>query len=119
MTNIQLLQTYLRPFRKQVFILIVLLFFSIGLQLIAPQIIRQFLDAAEGGMATQTLVTMGVLFLIVVVVQKGLTLVSTYVGTDLGWAATNNLRIDLTRPLYAPRYGLSQTENTGRTDRTD
>ena len=113
MTNIQLLQTYLRPFRKQVFILIVLLFFSIGLQLIAPQIIRQFLDAAEGGMATQTLVTMGILFLIVVVVQKGLTLVSTYVGTDLGWAATNNLRIDLTRHCMRLDMGFHKLKTPG------
>ena len=113
MTNIQLLQTYLRPFRKQVFILIVLLFFSIGLQLIAPQIIRQFLDAAEGGMATQTLVTMGILFLIVVVVQKALTLVSTYVGTDLGWAATNNLRIDLTRHCMRLDMGFHKLKTPG------
>lgn len=113
MTNIQLLKTYLRPFWKQVLILIGLLFFSIGLQLIAPQIIRQFLDAAQGGMATQTLVSMGVVFLIVVVVQKAITLVSTYVGTDLGWAATNNLRIDLTRHCMRLDMGFHKLKTPG------
>lgn len=97
MTNIQLLRTYLRPFKSKVLVLLILLFFSIGLLLLAPQIIRQFLDAAEAGMTTPTLVTMGLVFLVVVIVQKAITLASTYVGTDLGWAATNNLRLDLTR----------------------
>ena len=113
MTNIQLLKTYLRPFWKQVLILTVLLFFSIGLQLFAPQIIRQFLDAAEAGAATQTLITMGVLFLIVVVVQKALTLVSTYFSTDLGWASTNNLRADLTRHCMRLDMGFHKLKTPG------
>ncbi len=113
MTNIQLLKTYLRPFKSKVLILLILLFFSIGLQLFAPQIIRQFLDAAEAAMATQTLVTMGLVFLVVVVTQKVITLVSTYVGTDLGWAATNNLRIDLTRHCMRLDMGFHKLKTPG------
>ncbi len=113
MTNIQLLRTYLRPFKSKVLILLILLFFSIGLQLFAPQIIRQFLDAAKAAMATQTLVTMGFVFLVVVVAQKVITLVSTYVGTDLGWAATNNLRIDLTRHCMRLDMGFHKLKTPG------
>ena len=113
MSNTQLLKTYLRPFQSIVLLLIIILFFSIGLQLIAPQIIRQFLDAAEGGMATQTLVMMGVVFLIVVLAQKILTLASTYVGTDLGWAATNNLRADLTRHCMRLDMGFHKLKTPG------
>lgn len=113
MTNIQLLKTYLRPFWKQVLILTVLLFLGIGLQLFAPQIIRQFLDAAEAGAATQTLITLGVFFLIVVVVQKALTLVSTYFSTDLGWASTNNLRADLTRHCMRLDMGFHKLKTPG------
>jgi WD40 repeat protein len=77
-----------------------LLLGGIGLQLVAPQIIRAFLDTAQSGAAAQTLVLMGLVFLAVVLVQKVLTLTSTYIGADLGWAATNNLRADLTIRLW-------------------
>ena len=86
---------YLRPFFSRVLLLGVLILGSIGLQLYAPQVIRRFLDAAQAGAAAGSLVTMGLVFLVVVVGQKAVSLLMTYFSEDLGWAATNRLRADL------------------------
>ncbi|HRQ39691.1 MAG TPA: ABC transporter ATP-binding protein [Chloroflexota bacterium] len=113
MSQITLLKTYLRPYRLRLILLTILLLGSIGLQLFAPQIIRRFLDAAQSGAATQLLVTMGLFFLVVVVVGKMITLASTYVGADLGWAATNNLRADLTAHCLRLDMGFHKLKTPG------
>lgn len=112
-TSIQMLTTYLRPYRSRLVVLTILLLGSIGLQLFAPQIIRRFLDAAQSGAATQLLVTMGLFFLVVVVAGKMITLASTYVGADLGWAATNNLRADLTAHCLRLDMGFHKLKTPG------
>ncbi len=94
-TSLTFLTTYLRPFWQRVILLTGLLLVGIALQLFAPQVIRRFLDAAQAGETTRVLVTMGLVYLLVVVAQKALTLVNTYLSADLGWAATNRLRGDL------------------------
>jgi ATP-binding cassette, subfamily B, bacterial len=90
-----ILLSYLRPFTRRLLLLGLLLAGSIGLQLLGPQIIRRFLDAAAAGAAAQALVLLGLFFLGVTVAQKLLNLASVYLGADLGWAATNRLREDL------------------------
>jgi ATP-binding cassette subfamily B protein len=113
MNHVTLLSTYLRPYRTRLVILTILLLGSIGLQLFAPQIIRQFLDAAQAGAATQLLVTMGLVFLGVVLIQKVITLASSYVGSDLGWAATNNLRADLAEHCIRLDMGFHKLKTPG------
>ncbi|MCL4265130.1 MAG: ABC transporter ATP-binding protein/permease [Anaerolineae bacterium] len=113
MTNIQLLKIYLRPYPRQLLLLTVLLLAGIGLQLVAPQIIRRFLDAAQGGAAVPLLVSMGLVFLVAVVAQKAITLASTYVGADLGWAATNSLRADLTEHCMRLDMGFHKLKTPG------
>ena len=55
----ELLAKYLRPQWQRVLALTVLLFGTIGLQLVAPQIVRQFIDTASSGAATATLMRIG------------------------------------------------------------
>ncbi len=109
----RLLRLYLRPYHH-LLILLLLILAGIGLQLFAPQIIRQFLDAAQAGAATRLLVQMGLLFLVVVVLQKGLALAATYLGEDLGWAATNRLRADLTRHCMRLDMGFHKLRTPGK-----
>ncbi|HID54163.1 MAG TPA: hypothetical protein EYP41_19255 [Anaerolineae bacterium] len=70
-SSISLLRVYLRPYRTRLLTLLFLILVGIGLQLFAPQIIRQFLDAAQAGAATRLLVQMGLLFLLITILQKG------------------------------------------------
>ncbi|MCA9925805.1 MAG: ABC transporter ATP-binding protein [Anaerolineales bacterium] len=112
-TPISLLIRYLRPLWRHVLLLSVLLIGSIGLQLVAPQLIQRFLDQAQTGETMQTLVNTAVLFFIIVLSQKIIALFSTYVSEDLGWAATNRLRADLATHCLRLDMGFHKLRTPG------
>jgi ATP-binding cassette, subfamily B, bacterial len=109
----QLLWRYLIPLKGRVILLLVLLLGSIGLQLLAPQLIRRFLDQAEAGVVLNVLVLTAVLYFAITVAQKALALLSTYVGEDLGWAASNRLRVDLARHVVGLDMGFHKLKPPG------
>ncbi len=90
-----LLGTYLRPLRRQVALLAMLLSCSIGLQLWTPQILRQFIDLAQTSGASEALTQRAVLFFTLVTIGRALQLGTTYVTQDVRWRATNRMRGDL------------------------
>jgi len=92
-----LFAVYLRPHARQVALLAVLLLASLALQLLQPQLLRHFIDAARSGAPTASLIRVALLFLGVALVQQLAALGTTYVGENLGWKTTNQLRLDLTR----------------------
>jgi len=93
----ELLYKYLRPQWKISLILAVLLLSNIALQLINPQIIRGFLDAAQAGAATEVLIKAALLFLGLAIIQQILMVLASYVSENVAWTATNALRVDLTQ----------------------
>ncbi|WP_420642204.1 ABC transporter ATP-binding protein [Candidatus Leptofilum sp.] len=113
MNHWQMLWRYLRPYHRRLAGLGGLLATSIGLQLYAPQILRDFLDAAESGAAVQLLITLGIVFFIVTVAQKAVALWTTYLSEDLGWAATNSLRADLTEHTMRLDMGFHKLQTPG------
>jgi len=90
-----LLGKYLRPYRWRVVALAALLFASIGLQLVSPQVLRRFIDLTRDQGPLRLLVQAALIYLIAGLVHQGLVVVATYIGNDLGWRATNGLRGDL------------------------
>lgn len=90
-----ILVTYLRPQRSKVGVLAVLLLVSIALQLIIPQLLRSFIDASGTGSTLQPVAYGAVMFLITVILKHLFTIATTYVSQDVGWNATNDLRVDL------------------------
>lgn len=93
----RLLVTYLRPHRPKVALLAVCLLGSIGMQLLTPQIVRQFIDAAGAGTPLETLTRLALLFLGAALLNQLLSAASTYLSADVGWSSTNALRVDLFR----------------------
>lgn len=112
-SNWQFMREYLRPYSRRLLLLGGLLAISIGLQLYSPQLLRDFLDAAQSGAAIRLLVSLGVAFFIVTVLQKGVSLLTTYLSEDLGWAATNNLRTDLTAHCMRLDMGFHKLKTPG------
>ncbi len=100
-----LLATYLAPQRKGVALLAVLLLGHIGVQLLNPQIIRFFIDAATGEGAAEALTSAAVLFIGGALAQQALAVAVTYVSTDVAWTATNAMRADLA--LHCLRLDMS------------
>lgn len=88
---------YLKPLRRKVILLGLLIFATIGLQLLNPQIVRYFIDAATAGSETGPLMQAALVFLAAALILQVLGVAATYVGEDVGWRSTNQLRADLAR----------------------
>jgi ATP-binding cassette subfamily B protein len=91
------LATYLGPLRGRVLVLGLLLFGGVGLQLVGPQIVRAFIDAAQAGSAGATLARIAGLYLGVAVLTQLVAVGESYAAENVGWLATNALRADLAR----------------------
>jgi ABC-type multidrug transport system fused ATPase/permease subunit len=110
-----MLRHYLRPFRGRVALLIVLLLGSIGLQLLGPQLLGRFVDAASGeaGPSSPNLYGLAALFFVTVLAQKIIHMVTVYFTEDLGWATTNALRADLTAHVLRLDMGFHKLRTPG------
>ena len=78
-------------------VLALFIFTSLGLQLLIPQIMRQFIDSVIAGAAINNLVRLGVIFLVAALGQQVIAIIAAYYTQNVGWSATNALREDLTR----------------------
>ena len=107
------LSTYLRPHRGRVVVLMLLLLGSIGLQLVIPLILRDFIDSAMAGSAVASLTTAGIAYLIAGILNQLLDAGASYLGTDIGWSATNRLREELTSHLFSLDMGFHNDTTPG------
>ena len=92
---LDLLTSYLRPQRLRVFLLALVLCGDIGLQLVNPQILRDFIDIATQKGAFADLTRLALLFTAVALLGQVLAVALTYLSENIGWTATNALRADL------------------------
>lgn len=90
-----LLSRYLRAQRSSIVWLAVLLIAGLLMQLVNPQLIRYFIDSAQGADTTQALWIAAALFIGVSLVQQVVTVIATYISENVGWIATNKLRGDV------------------------
>lgn len=90
-----LLSQHIRPQKGRFILLTFLLFGSIGLRIFTPQIMRNFIDSALAGEALQILIGTALVFIGVALLQQGVAVSVTYVGENVAWTATNELRAEL------------------------
>ena len=90
-----LLSQHIRPQKGRFILLATLLFGSIGLRIFAPQIMRTFIDSALSGEALQTLTWTALAFIGVALLQQVIAVSVTYIGENVAWTATNDLRAEL------------------------
>ena len=105
----ELLSKYLRPQLARVAVLAVLILMTIVLRVANPQIIRYFLDSAQGTATQQQLLIAAGLFLAFALIVQFASVAAIYVGEVVGWTATNNLRADLM--LHALNLDMSFHNN--------
>ena len=94
-----LLGGYLKPQQGKVGLLAVLLFGSIGLQLLNPQVVRSFIDTTRSGGSERAVVVAAAAFIVIGLLQRAIALAAVYMSETVSWNATNRLRADLTRHL--------------------
>ncbi len=95
--TLKFLIKYLKPQKWRVLLLALFIFLNLGLQLLTPQIMRQFIDSVIEGSAITSLVRLSIIFLIVALGQQLINIITSYYTQNVGWTATNTLREDLTR----------------------
>jgi ATP-binding cassette subfamily B protein len=110
---LRLLRRYLRPLRRRVALLTVLLGAGIACQAINPQLIRAFLDRATSGGALGGLLTLAGGFTALAVGHQVLNVAATYVAEQVGWQATNELRADLAEHVLHLDMGFHKGHTPG------
>jgi ATP-binding cassette subfamily B protein len=86
---------------------------SIGLQLLNPQLIKRFIDGAVEGRDVADLIPIAVTFIAIALVQQALAVWAAYMAEDVGWAATNRLRADLTDHVLHLDMGYHKAHSPG------
>ncbi len=86
---------HLKPQWRRAMLMSVLLFGSIGLQLVNPQIMRYFIDTAQAGGPSELLLRAALLFIAVALAQQVAAVLVAYVSENVAWTATNALRTEL------------------------
>jgi ATP-binding cassette, subfamily B, bacterial len=90
-----LLSDHIRPQKGRFILLAVLLFSSIGLRIFTPQIMRNFIDEALAGKPLQTLSITAIAFIGIALIQQVIAVALKYLGENVAWTATNDLRAEL------------------------
>ncbi|MEW9697599.1 ABC transporter ATP-binding protein [Paenibacillus sp. SI8] len=106
-------QKYLLPQRGTLIGLALLLFGSIGMQLINPQIIRYFIDTAQSQGALKPLIMAAGLFIGFSLIQQLVTVIATYFSENLGWKTTNTLRGDLAAHCLSLDMSFHKSHTSG------
>ncbi len=91
----ELLTRYLRPLWRSVILLALLLLSGIALQLATPLLLANFIDAARAAQPLDSLLRIGFSFLLISFIQQIVATLATYSAENVGWSATNALRVDL------------------------
>lgn len=120
MTYRRLFNKYVRPEWRRFTILALFVLIGIGLQIITPQIIRDFIDTAISAGPLKILFDLAFLFLGLAFIQQVLSVLAASYGEDLGWRTTNRLRSNLTEHCLRLdlhfHYGKSPGEMIERID---
>lgn len=91
------LRVYTRPMLGKAALLMAAFLVVISLELWLPRILANFIDQAVENQALDALLKTAGLFLVVGFVSQAMTILETYLATDIGLGATNQLRSDLTQ----------------------
>jgi ABC-type multidrug transport system fused ATPase/permease subunit len=70
---------------------------ALGVQLVNPVLLSHFIDKAVAHHPLRELIRLGVCYVLLSIVAQVILVAENYVAQDLAWAATNDLRTDLTR----------------------
>ncbi|GHO48059.1 ABC transporter ATP-binding protein [Ktedonospora formicarum] len=91
----RLLANYLQPQWLRMILLTIVLFATIGVQVVTPLVTGYFIDQATSGRAMNDLILLALLTIGLALVGQGLAVAETYVAENVSWTATNTLRGDL------------------------
>ncbi|WP_181873237.1 ABC transporter ATP-binding protein [Fontibacillus phaseoli] len=108
-----MLSRYVFTQRKLLIWLAVLLLLSIALQLVNPQVIRFFIDTAQGEGSLNALYYAAAIFIGFSLIQQVITVCASYYSENLGWTTTNRLRADLVEHCLSLDMSFHKSNTSG------
>lgn len=108
-----LLLEALRPQRRRVVLMSLLLLAALACQLVNPQVIRYFLDAAQAGNTGRPLLIAALVYILFAFLQEGLNLAGGYLSQRVGWSSTNRLRRRMAAHFLSLDLGYHQQHTPG------
>lgn len=108
-----LLAAYIRPQRGRFLLMAVWLVGSNALQVVNPQIMRGFIDAALAGEALSRLTTAALAFLGIALLQQAVSVGVAYASETVAWKATNALRASLAAHCLKLDMGFHNSHTPG------
>lgn len=111
--RIHLFLSYLAPNWRTAVFLMLLLFTEVGLSLWNPQLLGRFIDRAVDGAEVDALVRIALLFMGLTVAHQIVVSIAGYFAEDLGWRATNRMRMDLTEHCLDLDLGFHKEKTPG------
>lgn len=108
-----MLVRYVLPQRRLLAGMTALLLASIGLALVNPQIIRYFIDTAQGQGDLKLLYYAAGLFIVFSLLQQGVSVAAAYFSENLGWSTTNKLRAELAEHCLSLDMSFHKTQTSG------
>ncbi len=109
----EMLTRYVFPQRKLLIWLAVLLLLSIALQLVNPQVIRYFIDTAQGEGSLTALYYAAAIFIGFSLIQQVISVCASYYSENLGWTTTNRLRADLVEHCLSLDMSFHKSNTSG------
>ncbi|SFU87630.1 ABC transporter ATP-binding protein [Alicyclobacillus macrosporangiidus] len=91
------LMRYILPVKWRMAGLLALLLLTTAMQLANPQMVQHFIDTAAGGGPVSRLLGLASAYLAIAVCTQLTSVAVSYLGNDVAWRATNQLRADLLR----------------------
>lgn len=104
---------YLRPHRRSLVVLAVIILLSIACQIAVPVLIGSFIDRATGGATVRSLIGLALAALLLSLIAQALTVAESWVAERLSWSATNMLRLDLAAHVLHLDYSFHLTHAQG------
>jgi ATP-binding cassette, subfamily B, bacterial len=108
-----LLRNYLKNQRASMIGLAFLLVAGLLMQLVNPQLIRYFIDSAQGAESNHALWIAAGLFIVVSLAQQIVNVIVVYIGESVGWIATNKLRGDVAEHCLRLDQSFHKSHTTG------
>jgi len=90
-----LLETYMRPFKRKVAALSTIMLIDIGIRILNPQIIRYYIDQVTTQASLQSLTVAAGLYIGFAIIGQFLVIFSVYLSQSISWGSTNLLRSDI------------------------
>jgi ABC-type multidrug transport system fused ATPase/permease subunit len=103
----------LRPDRSRWLFLTLLVGANAALLLVGPLVVRRVVDEATEGTTADTLVRLGVIYLLIAVVTQALAVAVAWYATIAAWRTTNELRMQMAEHVLGPDHEFHRSHTPG------